>query len=341
MKKKDPTQETPPKAEEHETREEKSTVSRRKFLKASALGAGALALPKVACASTDPSHPGGGGGNNKDTPTAPSKQAPDYTTQADTWVEPWEFVQKEWPGQQLTLNVVEHAAPVAIFGDVGKAQDANVGQLLFSWNGISPAPTMRVGGNEILNVKVRNVLGPNDGTLHIPNGTVPPNSVTTPAQWISGGYTTATPDYCRPIHSNHKHQIRTTNIHFHGSHVSPYQNTDGTHSDDVYLRIIPQGDYLLREATQNPECWPYKGSEVSGEADYQYRLGKPSGARQTHPPGTHWYHPHAHGSTFTQVASGMAGLIIVEDGDDVPEHLTLKKQLTHPNPAPGVTGPSY
>jgi len=123
--------------------------------------------------------------------------------------------------------------------------------------------------------------------------------------------------------------------------VSPYQNTDGTHSDDVYLRIIPQGDYLLREATQNPECWPYKGSEVSGEADYQYRLGKPSGARQTHPPGTHWYHPHAHGSTFTQVASGMAGLIIVEDGDDVPADLTLKKQLTNLKPAKGVVGPSY
>ena len=159
-------------ASEQEPLEARTGFSRRTFLKTSALGAGALALPNVACASTDPL--GGSGGNNKGTPTAPSKQAPDYTTQPDTWVEPWEFIQKDWPGQQLTLNVVEHAAPVALFGNVGVAQDANVGQLLFSWNGISPAPTIRVGGDEILNVKVRNVLGPNDGTLNIPNGTVPP-----------------------------------------------------------------------------------------------------------------------------------------------------------------------
>ena len=35
-----------------------------------------------------------------------------------------------------------------------------------------------------------------------------------------------------------------------------------------------------------------------------------------HPPGTHWYHPHAHGATNNQVASGMAGFLIVEGDVD-------------------------
>ncbi|MEE8148085.1 MAG: multicopper oxidase domain-containing protein, partial [Longimicrobiales bacterium] len=36
----------------------------------------------------------------------------------------------------------------------------------------------------------------------------------------------------------------------------------------------------------------------------------------SHPPGTHWYHPHAHGATHDQVASGMAGFLIVEGDVD-------------------------
>ena len=39
---------------------------------------------------------------------------------------------------------------------------------------------------------------------------------------------------------------------------------------------------------------------------------RPGSAAQPHPPGTHWYHPHAHGSTHDQVASGLAGFLIVE-----------------------------
>jgi FtsP/CotA-like multicopper oxidase with cupredoxin domain len=35
-----------------------------------------------------------------------------------------------------------------------------------------------------------------------------------------------------------------------------------------------------------------------------------------HPPGTHWYHPHSHGATHNQVASGMAGFLIVEGDVD-------------------------
>ena len=39
-----------------------------------------------------------------------------------------------------------------------------------------------------------------------------------------------------------------------------------------------------------------------------------------HPAGTYWYHPHRHGGADIQIASGMAGVIVIEgDFDDVPE----------------------
>lgn len=75
------------------------------------------------------------------------------------------------------------------------------------------------------------------------------------------------------------HSFNTTNLHYHGLHVSPSGN-----SDNVLLAIRP------------------------GETeDYDVKI--PS----DHPSGTFWYHPHAHGSTAIQVGSGMAGALIIED----------------------------
>lgn len=75
------------------------------------------------------------------------------------------------------------------------------------------------------------------------------------------------------------HSFNTTNLHTHGLHVSPVGN-----SDNVLLAIPPQ--------TQFP-----------------YEIKVPA----NHPPGTYWYHAHAHGSTAVQVGSGMAGALIIED----------------------------
>ena len=64
---------------------------------------------------------------------------------------------------------------------------------------------------------------------------------------------------------------------------------------------------------------------------------RPGAPAQPHPPGTHWYHPHAHGSTHDQVASGLAGFLIVEgDVDDA-----INKAMTGTDrPDPCVkTGP--
>ncbi|MFK7787566.1 MAG: multicopper oxidase family protein [Crocinitomicaceae bacterium] len=74
------------------------------------------------------------------------------------------------------------------------------------------------------------------------------------------------------------HNFNTTNLHTHGFHVSPFQ-------DDIF-REIPPGN----------------------SSYYTYDLDE-------HTSGTMWYHPHVHGSTGLQVASGMSGVLIVEDGD--------------------------
>ena len=86
-----------------------------------------------------------------------------------------------------------------------------------------------------------------------------------------------------------------TNLHFHGSHVSPKGN-----SDNVLLNIKPGENF-----------------------DYEFKLP------ENHPPGLYWYHPHMHEYTDNQVNGGMAGAVIVRgDVDELPEIKGLaKKQL--------------
>jgi FtsP/CotA-like multicopper oxidase with cupredoxin domain len=79
------------------------------------------------------------------------------------------------------------------------------------------------------------------------------------------------------------HGPNLTNIHYHGMHVTPDSTSDFI-GDDVLLAIAP-GDTL----------------------QYSFRIP------QNQSPGTHWYHPHKHGSVAIQVANGMAGAFIVED----------------------------
>lgn len=73
-----------------------------------------------------------------------------------------------------------------------------------------------------------------------------------------------------------------TNLHTHGLHIS------GENVGDDVTRIINGG-----------EC-----------GDYMYII--PS----DHMGGTHWYHPHHHGSTWIQAAAGALGMLIVDDSND-------------------------
>ncbi|HEV7372433.1 multicopper oxidase family protein [Arenibaculum sp.] len=74
-----------------------------------------------------------------------------------------------------------------------------------------------------------------------------------------------------------------TNLHSHGLWVSPVGN-----GDNVLLDIQPG-------------------------VDFQYEYNVPL----DHPAGTFWYHPHRHGSTALQVASGMSGALVIA-GDRPP-----------------------
>ena len=69
-----------------------------------------------------------------------------------------------------------------------------------------------------------------------------------------------------------------TNIHFHGLHTSPQNN-----GDNIFLSVDP------------------------GE-QFAYSVKIP----ENHPPGTYWYHSHAHGISEPQVFGGLSGLIIVD-----------------------------
>uniref|UniRef100_A0A6U7UT21 Plastocyanin-like domain-containing protein n=1 Tax=Eutreptiella gymnastica TaxID=73025 RepID=A0A6U7UT21_9EUGL len=71
----------------------------------------------------------------------------------------------------------------------------------------------------------------------------------------------------------------TTNLHTHGLHVSSLSP-----QDNVKLEILPGEEY-----------------------QYEYQIPK------DHLPGTHWYHPHHHGSTALHVGGGAFGVLIVQD----------------------------
>ena len=71
----------------------------------------------------------------------------------------------------------------------------------------------------------------------------------------------------------------TTNLHTHGMHVSPRPP-----GDDVSLSVGPGAAF-----------------------DYTYDVPA------DHMGGTHWYHPHHHGSVELSAGGGAAGLLIVED----------------------------
>jgi len=77
---------------------------------------------------------------------------------------------------------------------------------------------------------------------------------------------------------NTPHCFNGTNMHTHGLWINPAGN-----SDNVLISINPG-------------------------VDFQYEYNIPA----DHPAGTFWYHPHRHGSTAIQVASGMAGALIIK-----------------------------
>lgn len=99
-------------------------------------------------------------------------------------------------------------------------------------------------------------------------------------------------------------KFNITNLHTHGWHVSPTQN-----HDNIFAEIHP------------------------GDKPYLQQVVLPD----DHVAGTFWYHAHVHGSTTIQVASGMAGALIVKDDkvgldpvlDGVTDNIFVFQQLAY------------
>ena len=107
--------------------------------------------------------------------------------------------------------------------------------------------------------------------------------------------------------SNTPHCFNTTNLHFHGLHVSPLSLDDRFQPVSGGNAIISSDDVLF---SLPPAATP------SQTTSHPYCVEVPS----FHAPGTHWFHAHNHGSTGIQVSNGMAGTIIIKEppGTEIP-----------------------
>ena len=320
-------------------------LARRELLQIGAAGLASMGAVHATAPSAAPQTPGSGQGQRPPQPPAPDTIANPATMRVEDWSEPWVWRPEEWPGQPLTLQIVGNRhVPRAV-------SPGNRFTPLYSFNGASPGPTIRTRGDAVLRVKLRNMLGPNHG--QVPKGPtpdpfeIPPDDLKAARCAISkaqGGDCSTPPTRvlehldellhhipatlvdtsCLASPANVPHGSHTTNLHTHGVHVQPGTNPNGTQGDNTFLRVLPRGDWEIRQRAADGCIRTLEPHERVGEADYEFALGNVMGsqagrrgARHPHPPGTHWYHPHCHGATHDQVASGLAGFFIIEgDVDD-------------------------
>jgi FtsP/CotA-like multicopper oxidase with cupredoxin domain len=335
-------------------------LGRREFIK---LGAGGLAVSLTACVAS-PVEDAPSVGSEQSvapmTPPDPGDLVDPTLLQAGNWQEPWVWRPEHWPGAPLELNVVANQSPGH------STSPGNPRPSLFSYNGSSPGPTVRVRADGEVRFRVRNVLGLDKAST--PVGPFPDVIDVTPDtrgkicsladEQIPGfeldesgdcpvfifpeqfmevlQHADIKPGWALKGHINGIHGTHVTNLHTHGLHVFPQTNPDGSYSDDVHLRILSQANWEARQASGDENLSTLAGHEHVGQLDYKMQLWfERDGKRLPHPPGTHWYHPHSHGSTHNQVASGMAGFLVVEGDVDA----AVNKAMTG-EPWPDPTGPT-
>ncbi|HZC73901.1 MAG TPA: multicopper oxidase domain-containing protein [Jatrophihabitans sp.] len=119
---------------------------------------------------------------------------------------------------------------------------------LLTYNGQFPGPVIRARRTDLLRVNFRNDL-PNDSATNFLG-----------------------------------HNVRITNLHTHGLHVSPSDNANGTHADNMMVMLDP------------------------GESTvYEYDLSR-------HRSGNlNFYHPHIHGNVTDQMWGGLSGPLLIDD----------------------------
>ena len=158
---------------------------------------------------------------------------------------------------------------------VQSVQVAGQTAIMNVYEGSAPGPTLRVRPGDTLRVNLVNMLD------DLPPG-LPDNSPFLCPPMIMGGV--------------EEGKMCDTNLHVHGLHVSPSDN-----SDNIFLRV-PAGESF----------------------QYEYKIP------ENHPAGLYWYHPHLHGRATVQVFGGLAGMLIVEGDIDalpgiagIPERLLM------------------
>jgi FtsP/CotA-like multicopper oxidase with cupredoxin domain len=344
-------------------------LQRREILK---MGAGGLALTLGGCATSpqgEGAAPAGPRAAADETaaglplPPQPGDLVDPAILEVESWQEPWVWRPERWPDDALELNVVANQNP-------GQSPSpGNPAPSLFSYNGSSPGPTVRVQNDGEVRFRVRNTLGLD--MFSTPIGPYPDPIDITPGtrrkvcslveSQVRGG-DPDNPEDCAPFiypeqvqqvlanaklrpgwaikdHINGVHGTHVTNLHTHGLHVFPNTNPDGSHSDDVHLRITSQANWQARQESKDPHLATLAHHEHVGQLDYKMQLWfERDGERLPHPPGTHWYHPHSHGSTHNQVASGMAGFLIVEGDVDTAINTAMTGE---PQPDPEVKSGPY
>ncbi len=293
-------------------KKKKLLKSRRGFFKDAALGAGGIALATGGVTScNDPS-------SGSETPasvknTLIKNGTPPTEVDPDNWFAPKEFdVTRKAGLKSNAIKSNDGAVQInnlyALDVDLNTS-GASTGQStdLYAYNGTVPGPTFRVRGDQTLGINFTNSLGGNNGYWAVKQA----------SRIVMGDerLDPNTADWQIDSHLYGPHQQRITNLHTHGLHVSPgvdypaqNETQNSVHSDNVLLRVIPYEDYQKRVLEGNGPA--LQDNEQVAEALYNFKLPRPDGT--PHYPGTHWYHPHPHGATYDQVASGMAGFLIVE-----------------------------
>lgn len=196
------------------------------------------------------------------------------------------------PGQTTPIQLRTYGSPKAGISAPNPDNDTD-------WDWTFPGPTLRIKSGDKVKLKLYNRLPVQENPGEC-------NPLSTPVPVGAGTITpTAIPTDVYPecFHNNN-----VTNLHFHGFHVDQgerskdpqFSPSDTRYGDDVYLALYPQGQVHVHEE---------KGihNEI-GEVEFEFDV--PAGKQA---PGTHWYHPHNHGSTDLQVTNGLAGAFIVED----------------------------
>jgi len=101
--------------------------------------------------------------------------------------------------------------------------------------------------------------------------------------------------HLKPGDTLHVHLINhlkeTTNLHFHGIHTSPKNN-----SDNIFTVVQPNQVF-----------------------DYEVKISP------TQPPGLYWYHSHIHGQTEMQTMRGLSGALIVDP--TTPDAVPMRERL--------------